>query len=129
MIKRSIINTYIQESIDFFHLNNFYLPKWGYWNYDEWKKNLNKSEEIFSNQLGWDITDFGSGVFEKRGLILFTIRNGNPSEKGKTYCEKIMIVGEEQETPLHYHFSKMEDIINRGGGLLIMELYNTTESG
>ena len=42
------------------------------------------------------------------------------------YAEKIMIVEENQETPLHFHWSKMEDIINRGGGNLVLELYNST---
>lgn len=37
-----------------------------------------------------------------------------------------MIVDENQETPMHFHWHKMEDIINRGGGNLVMELYNST---
>jgi D-lyxose ketol-isomerase len=37
-----------------------------------------------------------------------------------------MIVEENQETPLHFHWSKMEDIINRGGGNLVIELYYAT---
>lgn len=36
-----------------------------------------------------------------------------------------MIVEELQETPMHFHWNKMEDIINRGGGNLIIELYNS----
>jgi D-lyxose ketol-isomerase len=36
-------------------------------------------------------------------------------------------VEENQETPMHYHWSKMEDIINRGGGNLVIELYNSTK--
>ena len=75
--------------------------------------------------LGWDLTDFGSGDFFKQGLILFTIRNGNPLKDKKKYAEKIMIVEENQETPMHFHWNKMEDIINRGGGNLMMELYSS----
>lgn len=30
---------------------------------------------------------------------------------------------------MHFHWHKMEDIINRGGGILMMELYNSTEKG
>lgn len=78
------------------------------------------------NMLGWDITDFGSGDFYKRGLFLFTLRNGKLNVDRKPYAEKIMIVGENQETPMHYHWYKMEDIINRGGGNLVIELYNST---
>ena len=36
-----------------------------------------------------------------------------------------MIVEEMQETPTHFHRSKMEDIINRGGGNLVIELFNS----
>jgi D-lyxose ketol-isomerase len=36
-----------------------------------------------------------------------------------------MIVGEGQVTPLHFHWNKMEDIINRGGGELVFELFNS----
>ena len=75
--------------------------------------------------LGWDLTDFGSGDFHRRGLLLFTIRNGNLKTDKKPYAEKIMIVEENQETPMHYHWNKMEDIINRGGGNLVIELFNS----
>jgi len=65
------------------------------------------------------------------GLFLFTIRNGRPENlktgKGKLYAEKLLIVGENQVTPLHFHWNKMEDIINRGGGKLVIQLYNATE--
>ena len=80
--------------------------------------------------LGWDITDFGQGDFSKIGLFLITIRNGNqkmPEKYPKTYAEKLMIVREQQITPMHFHWNKMEDIINAGGGNLIIKLYNSTE--
>ena len=82
------------------------------------------ASEVIDNLLGWDITDFGLGDFHRRGLFLFTIRNGRYKVDQKPYAEKIMIVEENQETPMHYHWSKMEDIINRGGGNLVVELYN-----
>ena len=78
--------------------------------------------------LGWDLTDFGSGDFEKIGLLLFTIRNGS-SDAGdaKNYAEKIMIAQVGQVTPIHFHWSKAEDIINRGGGRLLMKIWQATE--
>lgn len=77
--------------------------------------------------LGWDVTDFGSGDFARRGLFLFTLRNGNLNGSSKkSYAEKIMIVREQQETPMHFHRNKMEDIINRGGGALCIQLYAST---
>jgi D-lyxose ketol-isomerase len=46
--------------------------------------------------------------------------------KEKTYCEKILVIQEEQETPMHFHWYKVEDIINRAGGNMVIELYNST---
>ena len=88
-------------------------------------------DEIRDNMLGWDITDFGSGDFEKTGLLMFTIRNGNLGNEKykKTYAEKLLTVEEGQVTPCHFHWNKMEDIINRGGGDLMVKVYNSTEDG
>jgi D-lyxose ketol-isomerase len=107
----------------------FFLPPWAYWNVSDWKKNRDSAAEVINNMLGWDITDFGSGDFYRRGLFLFTLRNGKFNVDKKPYAEKIMIVEENQETPMHFHWAKMEDIINRGGGNLVIELYNSTSDG
>lgn len=122
-MKRSEINQLILSSIEFFNEMNFRLPPWAYWNPGDWKGKYETCSEIVDNMLGWDLTDFGSGDFQKRGLILFTIRNGNMQKDRKPYAEKAMIVDEMQETPMHFHWNKMEDIINRGGGNLVIELY------
>jgi len=127
-MKRSEINNHIQSALDFFRERSFHLPPWGYWKPGDWKGKYDSCSEIVDNQLGWDITDFGTNDFYNFGLILFTIRNGTPDKEGKQYCEKIMIVEEEQVTPMHFHWSKTEDIINRGGGNLAMELYLANES-
>jgi D-lyxose ketol-isomerase len=124
-MKRSEINHILKEAEIFMAEKQFALPPWAFWSVSEWKKNKNDAQEIISNMLGWDITDFGSGDFYKRGLFLFTIRNGKLNVDKKPYAEKIMIVEESQETPMHYHWSKMEDIINRGGGNLVIELFNS----
>lgn len=125
-MKRSEINQLIREALTFFEKQNFILPPWGYWSVEEWKGKAVICSEIKENLLGWDLTDFGSGNFCKRGLLLFTMRNGNIQKDKKPYAEKIMIVEENQETPMHFHWNKMEDIINRGGGNLVIELYNST---
>lgn len=126
-MKRSEINQLISEAKNFFDEMNFKLPPWGYWEPEEWKGKAESCAEIAENMLGWDLTDFGSGHFHNRGLLLFTIRNGNLQKDKKPYAEKIMIVEENQESPMHFHRSKMEDIINRGGGSLVLELYNSTK--
>lgn len=126
-MKRKEINRLIRESIEFFDEMNFKLPPWGYWSPDDWKGKYDRCSEIVDNMLGWDLTDFGSNDFHRRGLILFTIRNGNIKKDIKPYAEKVMIVEENQETPMHFHWSKMEDIINRGGGNLVLELFASDE--
>jgi D-lyxose ketol-isomerase len=126
-MKRSEINKLIKDAKLFFGEMKFILPPWANWSPEEWKGREEEAKEIIENGLGWDLTDFGSDDFHKRGLLLFTIRNGNPSKDKKPYAEKIMIVEENQETPMHFHWSKMEDIINRGGGNLIIELFNSDE--
>jgi len=126
-MKRSEINQLIVSSIEFLNQMNFKLPPWAFWSPEDWKGKAANGSEIIDNMLGWDLTDFGSGDFHKRGLMLFTIRNGNLQKDKKNYAEKIMIVEELQETPMHFHWSKMEDIINRGGGNLVIELYNSDE--
>ena len=130
-MKRSEINASMLAADEFIHSRGFYLPPFAYWTPDTWEKKGTEVSEIVDNKLGWDITDFGRGDFNAFGLILFTIRNGNPQPgktlKGKLYAEKIMVVGDGQVTPFHFHWSKMEDIINRGGGDLLIQLYNSTK--
>lgn len=125
-MKRSEINQILKTAKAFMGDRQFFLPPWADWKPADWRQNRENAGEIIDNMLGWDITDFGSGDFYKRGLFLFTIRNGKFNADKKTYAEKIMIVEENQETPMHFHASKMEDIINRGGGNLVIELYNST---
>ena len=59
---------------------------------------------------------------------MITLRNGNMYNPKyiKPYAEKLLISEEGQLTPYHFHRKKMEDIINRGGGNLIVKLYNST---
>ena len=127
-MKRSEINELIEEAIGFFKENKFALPPFAFYSIQDWKKNRDRAQEIFDLALGWDLTDFGKNDYQEKGLLLFTLRNGKPDSTlyPKTYAEKIMIVGENQLTPLHFHWHKQEDIINRGGGDLVFTLYNST---
>lgn len=128
-MKRSEINKLMKEAVKFIDEMNFKLPPFAFWSKSDWREKGEEYAEIRDNMLGWDITDFGGGDFHKQGLLLFTIRNGNlKNEKySKTYAEKLLIVEEEQITPFHFHWSKMEDIINRGGGNLLVQVYNSTK--
>ncbi len=49
--------------------------------------------------LGWDITDYGLGNFDKVGFSLITIRNGNrkmADKYPKVYAEKLLYLRESQ---------------------------------
>lgn len=128
-MKRSELNKIMKDAVEFIEKMNFKLPPFVYWSFDEWMTKGHEYDEIRDNMLGWDITDFGSGDYSKIGLLMITLRNGNFNDKKyiKTYAEKLLIVKEKQITPFHFHWSKMEDIINRGGGNLIIQVYNSTE--
>jgi len=127
-MRRSEINAYIREAESLFDRYCFKLPQWASWGPSDWQCKGLECDEIRKCGLGWDITDFGSGDFLKCGLLLITLRNGVPgdSKYKKTYAEKIMVVREMQVTPMHFHWHKMEDIINRGGGDLVMQLWKAS---
>lgn len=128
-MKRSEINAIQESAKRFLSERSFPLPPWAAWGPADWAAAGEEASEIRENMLGWDVTDFGSGDFRNRGLFLFTLRNGNPRRDKKPYAEKIMVVETHQETPMHFHQLKMEDIINRGGGNLVVEVYGSTPEG
>jgi len=130
-MKRSELNKIMKNAVEFIDKMNFKLPPFAFWSPEEWAQKGHEYDEIRDNMLGWDITDFGSGDFLKIGLLMFTIRNGNFNDPKyvKPYAEKLLIVEDGQVTPYHFHWSKMEDIINRGGADLIVKVYNATEDG
>jgi D-lyxose ketol-isomerase len=126
-MKRSEINALIEKAKTLFQHNLIRLPPFAFWTPAEWASKGAEADEIRNNKLGWDLTDFGSGCFSAVGLLLFTVRNGNLKDPAniKNYAEKVMLVEEGQVTPFHFHWQKTEDIINRGGGNLVVELYNS----
>jgi hypothetical protein len=128
-VKRSRINQLLAEAKMLFEQHNFRLPPFAFWSPEDWLTKGHEADEIRDNALGWDVTDFGLDNFDIWGLLLFTIRNGNyqtPQRYPKSYAEKIMVVKEKQVTPMHFHWKKREDIINRGGGDLVIEVYKST---
>ncbi|MCL2425467.1 MAG: D-lyxose/D-mannose family sugar isomerase [Oscillospiraceae bacterium] len=129
-MKRSEINKALKEMEAFINDYRFALPPFCHFTPDEWKSKGHDYDEIRDNMLGWDITDYGLGDFDNVGFSLITIRNGNLAMKEKytkTYAEKLLYLREEQYAPLHFHWAKMEDIINRGGGNIFITVYNSTK--
>jgi D-lyxose ketol-isomerase len=131
-MKRSQINALIDEAITLFGRYQIRLPPFAYWSPADWAQKGPECDEIRKCKLGWDITDFGSGEFEKIGLVVFTIRNGHhklaPYNK-KSYAEKILIIRENQHIPLHHHILKSEDIICKCGGNIMIQVYNRASGG
>lgn len=127
-MKRSLINELILDANAFFKSYHVYLPPFAHWTPADWATKGAEVEEIVDGQLGWDVTDYGLDDFMKAGLMLFTLRNGSPKSwaRGfdKHYAEKVIILELGQKHQKHYHWRKMEDIINRAGGILCMELHN-----
>lgn len=129
-MKRSEINQVIRQTEALLSAHQIHLPPFMQWTPEQWETKGEECREIRENQLGWDVTDFGCGDFEKIGLTALTLRNGNQKQADrypKPYAEKLLIARENQATPLHFHWYKMEDIINRGGGVLVMQLYRADD--
>ena len=130
-MKRSRINEIIREGDAFIRSFGYVMPPFAYWSPDELK--AKKPAGIVDARLGWDITDYGQEKFGDLGLFLFTVRNGRAEDlsrgKGMLYAEKIMISRKNQLSPMHRHVVKAEDIINRGGGKLVLELFMPDADG
>ena len=126
-MKRSDINEILGHTRQFFSMHDVHLPPFASFPPTKWQQ-LDQAawQEVFDLKLGWDVTAFGGNNFAAEGLTLFTLRNGSPNgvPYEKSYAEKIMHVRDGQVTPMHFHWRKREDIINRGGGNLIIELWN-----
>lgn len=129
-MKRSEINKCIKEFEAILNEHKFVLPPFLGFTPEEWAEKGHEYDEIRDNALGWDITDYGEGHFyDGKGLYLITLRNGNVhnDKYTKVYAEKIMMLKEGQLSPNHFHWNKMEDIINRGGGNVVFRLWNATK--
>ena len=132
-MKRSVVNEIIREADEFILSHGFRLPPFAYLKPSELVARKSDFQAIFHARLGWDITDYGEGRFDEMGLFLFTTRNGSmvdlKSGKGMCYAEKIMISRQDQVSPSHRHIVKTEDIINRGGATLAIEMYESDPNG
>ncbi|WP_053240066.1 D-lyxose/D-mannose family sugar isomerase [Pleomorphomonas koreensis] len=128
-MKRSEINTIIQDARAFATAFQRALPLWSNWQIPDYVENPDVARFVKRRQMGWDITDFGSGNFAECGLTLLCLRNGIQGDASeRPYAEKMLIVRELQETPFHLHKVKLEDIINCGGGNLMIEFLHATEA-
>ncbi len=130
-MKRSKINKAIKRMEQLVSEHGFKLPPFCRFTPLDWANKGSEYDEIRDNLLGWDITDYGEGNFDKMGFSLITLRNGNVKldKYKKPYAEKLLMLEEGQYSPMHFHWSKMEDIINRGGGNVLIRVFNSLPNG
>ncbi len=130
-MKRSQINQVLQDADTFLRQHGFALPPFAHMTPDALR--ASDHSHLAARRLGWDVTDYGSGDFAAMGLVLITLRNGSLDElaagQGVVYGEKVLVVREGQLCPMHRHVSKTEDIINRAGGVLVVELFAAGADG
>jgi len=132
-MKRSEINEIMAEADKFIRSFGYVLPPFAYWSPQDMKDRRAEIDNVIGARLGWDMSDYGQGKFDDLGLFLFTVRNGRQEDLkrggGMCYAEKIMISRHNQISPMHRHWLKAEDIINRGGATLAIKLYGAAEDG
>jgi D-lyxose ketol-isomerase len=130
---RSRINEIMAAADEMIRHYGFVLPPFAYWTPDQFRAQKAKAGRIIGSRMGWDITDYGQGRFDEMGLFLFTLRNGELSDLqrggGMCYAEKLLISRQDQLSPMHTHVIKAEDIINRGGATLVIELFGSDDQG
>lgn len=132
-MKRSTINTLVAQAGDMIARHGFVLPPFANWSPADFTAHRHSAAHLIDARCGWDVTDYGAGRFDEMGLVLFTLRNGVLADlnagRGMCYAEKLLISRQDQLSPMHTHKIKAEDIINRGGGTLVVELFSSDAAG
>ncbi len=130
-MKRSKLNRLLLEAQNTVREYKFNLPPWAFYTPKDWADAGPEADQIRNHELGWIVADFSDpneeSNFEQHGLLLFVARNGLLGADGKlvtpqSYAEKIMIVRPGQRTSYHFHWKKFEDLLNRSGGRLLLEV-------
>ena len=127
-MKRSEINAALREMETMLREYRIALPPFCAFTPEEWRTLGHEYDEVRECMRGWDITDYGLGDFSRVGFSLITLRNGCralPDKYPKVYAEKLLYLREGQYSPMHFHWYKTEDIINRGGGNVLIQVYNS----
>jgi D-lyxose ketol-isomerase len=132
-VKRSEVNRILAEGAETVARHGFALPPFAAWSPAEFRARRDVAEQVIAARLGWDVTDYGQGDFGRLGLFLFTLRNGRLADLqrggGMCYAEKLLISRRDQLSPMHRHMVKAEDIINRAGATLAVQLYGSDDAG
>ncbi len=76
-MKRSRINRVMAEADQMIRSFGFMLPPFASWSPERSRARQDEARRIIEARMGWDITDYGQGDFDRLGLFLFTLRNGS----------------------------------------------------
>ena len=130
-MKRSRINEILREGDAFIRSFGYVMPPFAYWSPEE----LRARKPRASSRRGSAGTSPTTGKTSSTNSACSCSqsRNGRAEDlargQGMLYAEKIMISRKNQLSPMHRHVVKAEDIINRGGGKLVLELFMPDAEG
>ena len=113
-MKRSEINAALREMEQMIRDYRVSLPPFCDFTPEDWQRIGHEYDEVRDCMLGWDITDYGLGDFDKVGFSLITLRNGNRAmadKYPKVYAEKLLYLKESQYSPMHFHWCRYVQFI------------------
>ena len=132
-MRRSEIEAIIEKSLAVMGAEGFRLPSFAGWTPAQWREQAVATKALRAAGLGWNIVEFEKDAFFRSGIAVFTLRMGDYRELsrggGRLYAEKAFVLFESQRVPHHYHRVKTEDLINRGGGVLGVNLVKVDADG
>jgi len=132
-MKRSFVDLRIEAMLAACARYGQRLPPFALWGEDDYRADPAAARRIAERGLGWNIVEFKAGAFATDGLSVFTLRMGDwrrlADGRGRLYAEKVLHAEDRQRTPHHYHVVKTEDVINRGGGRFVVELFKVDRGG
>lgn len=132
-MRRSEIDTIIDEARATMRRHGVALPPFADWSPQDWQRHGAATRTMRDRLIGWNIAEFEKDAFARSGIALITTRMGDfeqlPTGRGKLYGEKIFVIREGQSVPYHYHWVKTEDVFNRGGATLAIDLVAVDSQG
>ena len=130
-MKRSRVNDIIEEGDAFIRSFGYVMPPFAYWSPEELKARRPRRHHRRAARLGHHRLRAGRVRRARAVPVHRPQRRADDLTRGKgmLYAEKIMISRKDQLSPMHRHIVKAEDIINRGGGKLVLELFMSRPDG
>ena len=131
-MKRSRVNEIIREADAFIRSFGYVMPPFAYWTPDELQGAPAAPASSTPGSAGTSPTTARATSTSSAcscSPCATAAPPISPRGSGMLYAEKIMISRKDQLSPMHRHDVKAEDIINRGGGTLVLELFSRDADG